>query len=317
MVAGEGSRDKGTLRPHFARTRLAYACCPGIVTTSASTRQDRYLLSFPGRLGSLPLGVVLGLLQRLPPSWILVHWPQDFGKERRSQGLSGARRRPVSSPRGPPWMRVPAPCRSPPRHAVCAHASASVCVSRTAGGQEVTVKLFPRPGVAPTPRVRAPHNILRLPTAGPSLSHPSAVATGPHVLPRGFSAPCSPPGNWHLFKTLLEPSSSGCPLPFPGSPTDELHQGLFSSTRSPSESYFGHITVKSPGTKLQGVTGVWTCVSKKTRPGRGWRDSGGGAQWQHPRKHQGGWSPLTASGHLTPPPERPLLSRIFVSDSRP
>lgn len=223
---------------------------------------------------SLPPGAGLGVLQRLPPSWILVHRPQDFGREAVTRTFRGsqapcalttwasldARPRPVP---------LPAPARG-----LCARVSCCVRQphSGRAGGHSEAVSSS---WGHPHPPVRAPHNILRLPTAGPSLSHPSTVATGPHVLPRGFSAPCSPPGNWRLFKTLLGPSSSGCPLPFPGSPTDEMHHGLFSSTRSPPESYFGHITVKSPGTKPQGVTGVWPCVSKKTRPGRGWGESGG------------------------------------------
>lgn len=85
----EGSRDKVTICPHFVRTRLACAYCPGVRLLvhplSEVSPQDSKFLGLAGQMGSLPTGARLWVLPRLIPSQGLVHWLQEFGKERKSQ----------------------------------------------------------------------------------------------------------------------------------------------------------------------------------------------------------------------------------------
>lgn len=209
------------------------------------------------------MGAGLGVLQRLPPSQILVHWLQEFGKERKSRGLSRTPRHHASSPRGASLDA--GPCSIPPP----ALAGWSVCTTATAD-------LAPQPqsglagghreaapwswGHPPLP-VLSPHNfLLRLLTASPSLSHLSAVATGSHIFPWGFSAPCSPPGIWCLFSwnhpNLGAPSASRGP---------QLMNRItdYSPHLAPPPSLILATQMLSPGDKAAGSDGrVAVCEHK-------------------------------------------------------
>lgn len=53
---------------------------------SEASPQDSKFLGLAGQMGSLPTGAGLGVLPRLTPSQGLMHWLQEFRKERKSQG---------------------------------------------------------------------------------------------------------------------------------------------------------------------------------------------------------------------------------------